>query len=111
MIFLKLHHLDLGDLRWEFICSGSAPTAPEPEDLNRPLEILKGVSVCVKVSEERLANSQDVRPLGRIIGSHRKSQKNGSLLTQKQARATLTSQRCVHTTAMHLYAFAFLILK
>lgn len=41
---MKLHHSELGDLRWEFIDSGSASTYPEPEDLNRPLETLMGVS-------------------------------------------------------------------
>lgn len=99
---MKLHHSELGDSRWEFVCSASAFKYPKPEDLNRPLEALKGVSEWVRVSEERLANSQDVRPFGRIIGGHRKSGKNGSLLTQKQGRATLTSQRCVHTSDTHL---------
>lgn len=99
---MKLHHSELGDSRWEFIDSGSAPTYPEPEDLNRPLETLRGVSACVKPSEERLANSQDVSPFGRIISGHRKSRKNGSLLTQKKGKAALTSQRCVHTSSMYL---------
>ena len=77
---MKLHH----SVRWfkrEFIDSGSAPIYPEPEDLNRSLETLMGVSAWIKPSEERLANSQDVSPFGRIISGQRKSQKNGSLPT------------------------------
>lgn len=41
---MKLHHSELGDSRWEFVCSASALKYPKPEDLNRPLEALKGVS-------------------------------------------------------------------
>lgn len=55
VISLTLYHSDFGDSRWEFICSGSAPTYPEPEALNRPLETLRA---WVKISEERLVNSQ-----------------------------------------------------
>lgn len=36
MSFLKLQHSELGDSRWEFICS--AATYTEPEHLNGPLE-------------------------------------------------------------------------
>lgn len=50
-----IYHSDFGDSRWEFICSGSALTYPEPEALNRPLETLRA---WVKISEERLVNSQ-----------------------------------------------------
>ena len=100
--FLWSYTTQLGDSRWEFIDSGSAPTYPEPEDLNRSLETLMGVSAWIKPSEERLANSQDVSPFGRIISGQRKSQKNGSMPTQKQRKAALTSQRWVHTSSMHL---------
>lgn len=70
VVFLNVHHSESGDLRWEFICSGSAPTYRRFKQTTR---ISKGVWAWVNVSEERLANSQDIRPLGRsavATGSH-----------------------------------------
>lgn len=103
VIFLKLHHSELGDLRWEFICSGSAHTyTTDPEDLNRPLETLR---VFERESTSLKKGWQIPRPsdpLAEILWPQEVLKEWLFAYSKARQSVTLTFQRCVHTLDMHL---------